>query len=420
MGFGVHGLVPFSAMLSMTAESDEHTLELLQLSGLAGWRIVLGKLGSAMLQMLLIVSAFAPFLTVAFLMRGIALETVLYSLLDTAVTCAVECSVGLMLGSLTRRRGPRIFLLVVFAFFLLIFRSLGSLWLFVGILRAGMSASTTVPAMWSAVSILASLVIASVCIAIAAARLGHFEENQSTPMRVTTSLVVLAGIAVAAFQPTTDDAATALELTVLFSSLLMLFLVTERESLPRAVAAHVPRWSRVFPLTAWLPGGGLGALYVLLHWVALIVAYAVLCSLRFHTTPLLVGASDSIPLLGVILNSILFLLLPSAILSGLTSNVGGRVLVRVLVIVFFAGANLGPIMLSFLLGRQDIANWPPVVAPFQFQRGPTFVPPWILLILLASVALIANVPRIVRAVREVARAARRSARKTVVHAATVV
>ena len=63
----------------------------------------------------------------------------------------------------------------------------------------------------------------------------------------------------------------------------------------------------------------------------------------------------------------------------MTNKVSGRVLVRVLVIVFFAAANLGPILLSFLLQRQDIANWPPVVAPFQFQRGPTFVPPWILL-----------------------------------------
>ena len=88
MALGVHGLVPFSAMLSMTAESDEHTLELLQLSGLAGWRIVLGKLGSAMLQMLLIVSAFAPFLTVAFLMRGIAFSTIGHVLaLRTACHC---------------------------------------------------------------------------------------------------------------------------------------------------------------------------------------------------------------------------------------------------------------------------------------------------------------------------------------------
>ena len=60
MSIGLHVLVPFSAMLSMTAESDEHTLELLQLSGLGASRIVLGKLFSTLVQALLVFSAFLP------------------------------------------------------------------------------------------------------------------------------------------------------------------------------------------------------------------------------------------------------------------------------------------------------------------------------------------------------------------------
>ena len=46
----------------------------------------------------------------------------------------------------------------------------------------------------------------------------------------------------------------------------------------------------------------------------MLLAYAALCSLRFHDDTVAGGTSDSVPLLGVILNSILFLLLPSALL----------------------------------------------------------------------------------------------------------
>src|SRR4029078_4865243 len=130
MALGVHGLVPFSAMLSMTAESDESTRELLQLSNLAGWRIVLGKLGSAMLQYLLIVSAFAPFVTVAFLMRGVAFSTVALTLLSSAFLCMSQCSVGIMLGSLARARWARIVLLLVFALGLLQFSPMGLIFMF--------------------------------------------------------------------------------------------------------------------------------------------------------------------------------------------------------------------------------------------------------------------------------------------------
>jgi ABC-type transport system involved in multi-copper enzyme maturation permease subunit len=414
MALGVHGLVPFAAMLSMTAESDEHTLELLQLSGISGWRIVIGKLGSALLQMLLIVSAFAPFLTIAFLLRGVAISTVALLLLLSVLLCAAQCSAGLMLGSIARARWARIVLLLVFAFFLFQFSQVGLMF----VMFAGRPMSATGGPVLAGGGVelgvfLGCLAATCVSTAIAAGRLAHPEDNQSTPMRVSVSLVVAMGIGFAATESHPNDVMTALGVTLVCASPLMLVLVTERERLPRAVAAHLPRWSRVFPLSAWLPGGGTGALFVLVHGIVLLAAYPAIHLVRFAGRG---GLDDNLLVLaGAVMNAVVFLLLPTALLSRATRTMGGRVVVRLVTLLVFAAANLGPVFLAFVLDRNQWEDWIPVAAPFQPGFGKEHMGSWILLILFTTLAVAANVPRIDSAIRQLAEARKRKA----AHAAPV-
>ena len=60
-------IVPFSAFRSLAAEREDGTFELLSITALSSRQIVTGKLGSAMLQMLIYYSALAPCIAFTYL-----------------------------------------------------------------------------------------------------------------------------------------------------------------------------------------------------------------------------------------------------------------------------------------------------------------------------------------------------------------
>ena len=82
----VIGLVPFSTFSAMGAEWDENTYDLLVISNMQPLQIVRGKLACAVVQTLLIFSAFAPFLVFAFLLRGVDLSAVVLILVLVVVS----------------------------------------------------------------------------------------------------------------------------------------------------------------------------------------------------------------------------------------------------------------------------------------------------------------------------------------------
>ncbi|MCA9135107.1 MAG: hypothetical protein KDB00_00065, partial [Planctomycetales bacterium] len=68
-------VVPLAAYRSLESEIDDGTLELLSITTLSPWQIVLGKLGSASLQMLLYFVTLFPCLAYAYTLRGVDLPT---------------------------------------------------------------------------------------------------------------------------------------------------------------------------------------------------------------------------------------------------------------------------------------------------------------------------------------------------------
>ncbi len=63
-------VVPLAAYRSLEGEIDDGTLELLSITTLSPWQIVLGKLASASLQMLLYFVALFPCVAYAYTLRG--------------------------------------------------------------------------------------------------------------------------------------------------------------------------------------------------------------------------------------------------------------------------------------------------------------------------------------------------------------
>ncbi len=97
-------VVPFSAYRSLAGEREDGTYELLSISTLSARQIVTGKLGSAMLQMLVFYSALAPCIAFTYLLRGIDVVSILMLLFITFCLSLILSAAGLVFAGLARGR----------------------------------------------------------------------------------------------------------------------------------------------------------------------------------------------------------------------------------------------------------------------------------------------------------------------------
>jgi hypothetical protein len=75
---------PAVAFRTVSRERDDDTWDLIELTGMTPWRMLRGMLAAGLVQGVLFTAALAPFLVMAYLLRGIDLFTVLLVLLGTA------------------------------------------------------------------------------------------------------------------------------------------------------------------------------------------------------------------------------------------------------------------------------------------------------------------------------------------------
>ncbi len=101
-------VVPLAAYRSLEGEIDDGTLELLSITVLSPWQIVLGKLASAMLQMLLYFVALFPCVAYAYTLRGVDLPTTMLMMGILLVSAVLLTIVALFFAPLARTRTGRI------------------------------------------------------------------------------------------------------------------------------------------------------------------------------------------------------------------------------------------------------------------------------------------------------------------------
>jgi hypothetical protein len=77
LAFALFVIVPFGAFRSLAAEQEDRTFGLLSITTLNPRQIVSGKLGSAVLQMLIYLSSITPCLAFTYMLRGIDLPSIL-------------------------------------------------------------------------------------------------------------------------------------------------------------------------------------------------------------------------------------------------------------------------------------------------------------------------------------------------------
>jgi hypothetical protein len=192
------GMVPLAAHRSLAAEIDDDTFEMLVITRLSAIRIVMGKLNSAMLQMMVYFAAIVPCLAFSYLLRGVSLPTIAMLTGIVFFTALLVTSFSLMLATLApNRAGQTLALLgvigvVIFAEFICAVFCLD------GILieRFGNSVETM---MFTAMF----MIVGGSCIVIfvkaAAARIAPVTENRSTGLRWCMFAQQLLWIATIAF-----------------------------------------------------------------------------------------------------------------------------------------------------------------------------------------------------------------------------
>lgn len=106
-------VVPFSAFRSLAAEREDGTFELLSITTLSARQIVTGKLGSAILQMLVYYSALAPCVAFTYLLRGVDILSIVILLTTTFLASVLLSAAGLLVATLTSAKHWQVVLSVV-------------------------------------------------------------------------------------------------------------------------------------------------------------------------------------------------------------------------------------------------------------------------------------------------------------------
>ncbi|TWU01239.1 ABC transporter permease [Stieleria varia] len=192
-------VVPMAAYRSLEGEIDDGTLELLSITALSPWQIVLGKLASASLQMVLYFVALFPCLAYAYTLRGVDMPTTILVIGLTIVVAVFLTVTALFMATLSRARTGRI-LTLLGLLIVLLWGEYGVGFAVVMMITQGnpMTAAATIFAATALFSF--ALATGNLMLTIAAAQLTPESENRSTPVRlalliVTAVLVSIAGLA---------------------------------------------------------------------------------------------------------------------------------------------------------------------------------------------------------------------------------
>jgi len=408
----VLGFAPFSAFLATAAEWDENTHDLLVLSNLRPRQIVTGKLLSALIQALLYYSTFGPFLAFAFLLNGVDPLVIAVLIGGSMATCVALSLTGIALASLSRVKALRVVLMALFGMGLVMVWGM-SMGVATGLTEQPESLREPM-AIPAAVSFsLAALLVGSVFGVIASSRLAHPEENQSTGMRILSTVLVVVAAAWGAWMSAESGEHeflwAAQLIAILPLALMWLFFLSEPAQLGRRVAKHVAS----SPLAAlasapFLPGGGRGAALMLFHTVVALGGTALGWIAGADSTEVLQSFAV---VLGVYVYAWLYIALPTLIGSPFVHTARGQTVLRVTALALLPLFLLGPALLGLLLGITSLMKIDhplnPVWAIERFD-GITSLSDFAFFVFCAVLCavVLAQSVRITRGVLEVVRASR--------------
>ncbi len=98
LGLPLCVIIPFSAYRSLSREYEDGTIQLIFITTMKPYQIVLGKLGTAMLQMVIYLSVVAPCIAIIYMLEGITFGAIALALGFAVLGCIVLTIFGLLLA----------------------------------------------------------------------------------------------------------------------------------------------------------------------------------------------------------------------------------------------------------------------------------------------------------------------------------
>jgi hypothetical protein len=178
-------VVPYASFRSLAAELEDGTFDLLSITAMGARDIVLGKLGSSVLQMLVYYSALAPCIAFTYLLRGIDVVTIALLLTWTFMASLMLSILALTLSTVTRARHWQVLLSVLLVIALLLFGFFWCVWMV-----AVLASSSTLPYdqtewwMFNVAVLTFYVPLALLFILVAAGQVTFASENRSTGVRI--------------------------------------------------------------------------------------------------------------------------------------------------------------------------------------------------------------------------------------------
>jgi hypothetical protein len=278
-------VVPFGAFNALRNERMEQTLELITLTALSPRRVVIGKLLAQGVKLATLFAAMAPFIAMSFLLGGIDFVTILVSLLVLFMWSLWASAAFLFLSCLLKSRAMSGLIFGAAGIVLFVVFNLGRYLYFMLTVGAGAGAVSFSGGgvggwPWLALVIMATFCLASMInlVLLAENRLSLPTEDRVTPLRIgfLAQFLLIAGWTLSFVHASPPEVRSAIGALGIFGGLhlavVALFAVTESLVVSRRVRLRMApsspwRWL----LAMFRPGGGRGALYVLVQMAVLLL-----------------------------------------------------------------------------------------------------------------------------------------------------
>jgi hypothetical protein len=275
-------IVPFGAYRSLVLESEDKTHELLQVTTLGPWQIVLGKYASSMLQMMLYICGVLPCLAFSVLLPQVDINLIGLILFYLVMATIAFSAVSLALASLTHERFAQLLMMVALlgGLFLATGTAFGieSDLLYRSYFTRFMAEPLFVAIHWGFLLGVATSCL--LCFAITASRLTFESDNRSSLIRVCAVLqqaVYLGWVAWMCYESNRNDPYIFDE-ALIFAGLIPSYLywyvigcftVSEPEQLSPRVQRQLPKSQGMKLLTSgYFPGPGRGYWFILGNVIA--------------------------------------------------------------------------------------------------------------------------------------------------------
>ena len=361
LAFPLLVIVPYTAFRSLAGEREDRTFELLSITTLRPRQIVSGKLASAIVQMLVYLSAVSPCLTFTYMLRGIDVVSIVFILVYLFAGSLAFSLVALLLATVSRERhwqtviSLAVVVALCFAFFL-------SCMACYEVLRFS---AFQIDERWfwlsHAAAATAYISYFALFFCAAAAQLTFASDNRSTALRICMlaqhallagwiALVVWEEQAQMQFLTIGVPLVMGISMATVHWSIMGMFLVGESPQLSPRVQRTLPKTSAGRALLSWFfPGPARGYVFVLANMAAA-VGMALLVMLAWEAVYPPAGGGfrpvqfDQVAMLGILcLGYMAFYLgLGKLILAWLRSYsvVGALTSVLVHVLLVLAGCGI--------------------------------------------------------------------------------